>query len=184
MKQRTTQSGFTLTQLIVSLAIMVIIMLISVPAFSTIIARSRTSAATRAVIGDMLTARSMAVGTGWQTKIIGFGGPSSNAQKNQYRMLARQNTGVAWPADTAATARTATTWAEPWQNMTTLYPGVSLDPGGTSSQDRFDVQFDPSGAATMSTNDFAPLRILGTKDALNITISASGGISTSTGTFP
>ena len=184
MKQRTKQSGFTLTQLIVSLAIMVIIMLISVPAFSTMIARSRTSAATRTIMGDMLTARSMAVGTGWQTKIIGFGNASTDTKKNQYRMLARQNTGVSWPADTAADARTTTTWAEPWVNVPSLYPGVTLDPGGASGSDRFDVMFDARGAATLSSTDFAPCRVLGSKDALNITLSLSGGLTTSTGTFP
>lgn len=178
------QKGFSTSELVVALAIGALILLAAVPAFSNMVAKSRVNAAARELIGDLREARGQAIATGWECKVFGFGAPSTNGRRNQYRMLARKTSAVAWPSDTAAPFRSSTQWAEPWVSVTTNNPGVSLDPGGLSAQDRFEVTFTSRGTATTSTNAFNPFRLLGKKDAINLTLSPVGGISTAVGTLP
>jgi prepilin-type N-terminal cleavage/methylation domain-containing protein len=184
MRHEVTQRGFSIAEMTVALAIASLILLTAIPAFSNILGKSRVTAATRQVTGDIRTARGQAIASGWQYKVFGFGSTSTNANKNKYRILGRNNTSTAWPADTSAVLSSATQFAGPWMNISSDYPGVVMDPGGSSSQDRFDVLFDSRGLATMSTSDFTPFRLVGAKDAINVTISPSGGISTATGTVP
>jgi hypothetical protein len=121
-------------------------------------------------------ARALAIATGWECKIVGFGATSGDTNKNQYRIMARQTSAIAWPSDTAPVFKSTTQRADPWMNVTADFPGVQLDPGGASTNDRFEVVFDPRGSATASTNDFNPFRIVGEGKPASVTISAAGGI--------
>ncbi len=151
-------------------------MLVAVPAFLSMIKISRLHAAARQTIGDLRKARAQAIATGWECKIVGFGNASGDPNRNRYRLIARQTSAVAWPTDSSATFKSGTQRAEPWVDMSSAFPGVQLDPGGASSNDRFEIVFDSRGSALASANDFTPFRIVGTGKPAVITVTAPGGI--------
>ena len=172
MKQR----GTTLIETLVALAIGGFFVLVAVPAFLNMIRISRLHAAARQAVGDLREARAQAIATGWECKIVGFGAASGDPNRNKYRLIARQTSAVAWPSDTAPVFKNSTQRVEPWLDVSSAFPGVQLDPGGTSTNDRFEIVFDSRGSATASLNDFNPFRITGDGKPAAITVSAPGGI--------
>lgn len=173
---RLKQAGVTLSETLVALAIGAMLVLVAVPAFLNMIKISRLHAAARQAVGDLREARAQAIATGWECKVVGFGAASGDPNRNRYRIMARQTSAVAWPADTSANFKSATQRAEPWMDMPSAFPGVQLDPGGTSTNDRFEVVFDSRGSATTSANDFTPFRLVGNGKPALITVTAPGGI--------
>jgi len=170
------QSGTTLSETLIALAIGALLVLVAVPAFLSMIKVSRLHAAARQAVGDLREARAQAIATGWECKVVGFGNASTDPNRNQYRVMARQTSGVAWPSDTAPTFKSTTQRADPWVDVSSAFPGVQLDPGGTSTNDRFEIVFDSRGAATPSLNDFSPFRVVGTGKPAVITVTPPGGI--------
>lgn len=171
-----TQKGTTLGETLIALAIGAMLVIIAVPAFRYMIRSSRLHAAARETVGDLREARAQAIATGWECRIVGFGASSSQPNRNQYRLMARKTSATAWPGDTSAVQSSATQRVEPWTDISSLFPGVDLDPGGASTYDRFEAVFDSRGAATTSTNDFNPFRLVGDGKPATVTISAAGGI--------
>lgn len=159
-----------------ALALGALVVLVSVPAFRYMIRSSRLHAAARQAVSDLREARAQAIATGWECKIVGFGNTSGLANKNQYRIMARLTSAVAWPSDTSPILKSSTQRVEPWTDVPSAFPGVQLDPGGSSTNDRFEVVFDSRGSATTSTNDFSPFRLIGDGKPASITISSAGGI--------
>jgi prepilin-type N-terminal cleavage/methylation domain-containing protein len=148
--------GFTLTELLVAIALGGLLLLIAVPALSGVMHRSYLDAATRHLVGEVNRARSRAVTTGWEYRVVGFDS-SATANRNRFRTLARRTTTTAWPADDAAQTLTAAQYAGPWIDIPSQHRGVSLDCDGT----RFEVTFDSRGTAANVDASFNPVRLVG-----------------------
>jgi Tfp pilus assembly protein FimT len=170
------QAGTTLSETLIALAIGALLVLVAVPAFLSMIKISRLHAAARQAVGDLREARAQAIATGWECKLVGFGNASSDPNRNRYRVMARQSSGIAWPSDTAAPFKSSTQRVDPWMDLASAYPGVQLDPGGTSTNDRFEIVFDSRGSAIPSLNDFSPFRVVGSGKPALITVTPPGGI--------
>lgn len=148
---RTSKKGFSSLELLVTLALVGLLLLIAVPAFSNILRRSRLDGAARQIVSDVRDARSQAIATGWDYRVVGFRFTSGNARRNQYRVVGRRSSAIAWPADTSPKFQSATQLAREWVDVATLYPGVRL----VSPAGRFEVTFDSRGTA--ETSEFNPL---------------------------
>lgn len=131
-------------------------MLIAVPALSEILHRARLDGAVRQLAGEVNRARSRAVTTGWEYRVVGFDGAAS-VNANAFRTLARRTSAVAWPADDAAQTLTSTQYAGPWVAIPEQYRGVSVDCDGT----RFEVTFDARGTAAGAATTFNSVRLIG-----------------------
>lgn len=167
-------AGFTLVELVVVVGIVVVMLAIGLPYFSSMIKGSRLDGATRRLVGDVREARSRATLTGWQYKILGFKYGGGGANPNQYRIVGRSSTSVAWPSDTAQSFQSATQMAGPWIDVTEEYPGVQLN--AASGYASFYVTFNALGVAFEITN-FSPLVV--TSDAggsMSVTVTPAGGV--------
>ncbi len=165
------KNGFTMVEMLVALAVGGLIVAALVPALADAIQRANFDTAVRHVVTDVRQARSRAITTGWQFRIIGFDAGSSGSTVNQYRLLGRRSTAVAWPSVTATPFTSATQIAENWVEVGSKFPGVELD----VSSDQFSVTFDARGAATASS--FNPMTIShpnGRTASLSVTV--VGGI--------
>ena len=149
---RMTSRGFSSAEIAVTLAVIGVMAMVVVPSMASMVRRARVSAASRQVISDIRQTRSRSLGTGWEYKLFGFAATSTDVRKNQYRVLARSNSGVAWPADTSPVMSSTTQRAEAWMNVNTQFPGVRL----VSPTARFEIAFDARGAAPGSAS-FNPL---------------------------
>jgi hypothetical protein len=83
----------------------------------------------------------------------------NEARANQYRVLGRSGTGVAWPDDEADPFESATQRADPWVDMTALYPGIRLEPENGGIVPRFELTFNSRGAASMTNDCFDPFQV-------------------------
>jgi prepilin-type N-terminal cleavage/methylation domain-containing protein len=143
--QQGVQKGYTIVELLVVVSIISLMVMAGVPFFTAMMQNSRLDAATRQLAGDVRDARSLATQTGWQYQIIGFNVGGGSTYQNQYRMLGRSSSGVAWPANTGPNFSSATQMAGPWINFNQLYPNVSLNP--SISNVSFYVSFNSQGVA-------------------------------------
>jgi Tfp pilus assembly protein FimT len=168
----------TLAELMAAVAIGAMVVLVAVPAFQSILTRSRVDTATRQVVTDLRSARSKSIMTGWEYKLMGFGNSSTDLRKNQYRVLARSSSGVAWPADTANPMSSATQYAGAWTNLANLQTGAQLLPGGAGSNARFEIAFDARGSLSSNTGDFNPFQVRVKTETRSITVSVIGGVTT------
>jgi prepilin-type N-terminal cleavage/methylation domain-containing protein len=142
---RQSKPGLTLVEIVIAIMVIVVLLAIAIPAFYTMLQRSQLDAAVRQFISDAREAQSKASLTGWQYRLIGFDKDSTNAFKNQYRLVGRSSSAVAWPADTSPNFTSATQMAAQWVNVGTVYPGVTLDTSDATN--RFYVSFNAQGAA-------------------------------------
>jgi prepilin-type N-terminal cleavage/methylation domain-containing protein len=164
--------GYSLTELMVALALGGLVMLIAVPGLWGILHRSRLDAAVRTVVADLHDARSRAITSGWEYRIVGFDS-GSTTNRNRYRVLGRSTTSVSWPADTAAPMLSSTQYAGSWVRLDSMYPGVNLD----YTLPRFEVTFDSRGTAGGAAGTFNPLRLIGRDgDQAQVQVSVVGGI--------
>lgn len=172
------QRGVSVVGMIVALAIGGMILLIAVPAFTRAIDRSRLDIATRQLANDLRNARSKAITTGWEYKLIGFGNPSTNAMRNRYRLLGRRTSASAWPLDTTSVFTTTTQSAGPWTDPATVDTSLQLLPGGAGADSRFEIGFNSLGAVSVATGDFTPFQIRVKGDLASIQVSVVGGVTT------
>jgi len=158
--------------MMVALALGGLVMLVAVPGLWGILQRSRLDAAVRHMVADLHDARSQAITTGWEYRIVGFdSGSSLNA--NQYRLLARNSSSASWPADDAAPMLSSTQYAGSWVRIDSMYPGVNLD----YTSPRFELTFDSRGTAAGAAANFNPLRLIGHDgDEARVQVSVVGGI--------
>jgi prepilin-type N-terminal cleavage/methylation domain-containing protein len=164
--------GFSVTEMLVALALGGLIMLVAVPGLWNILHRSRLDAAVRHVVADLHDARSRAITTGWEYRIVGFD-TGSVTNRNQYRLLGRATGSVSWPADTSAPLISSTQYAGSWVSLESMYRGVNLD----YTAPRFEITFDSRGTAGAAAATFNPLRVVGRDgDQAQIRVSVVGGI--------
>jgi type II secretory pathway pseudopilin PulG len=158
----------TLVEILVAIMVLTFLLALAIPAFYSMLRRSQLDAAARQLVSDLREAQSKATLTGWQYRLVGFDINNTGTFKNQYRLVGRSSSAVAWPADTSPTFTSATQMANPWINVNTVYPGVRLDT--SDATDRFFVSFDARGAA-FEINSF-PLQVLhesGAKQCVGVT---------------
>ncbi len=152
---RRTRRGFTLVEALIAMVMVAILGGLSIPGFTGFIQRSRLDGATRQIVSDVREARAKATMTGWQYRIYGFNANASSSYKNQYRLQGRSSGTVAWPADATGPFQSATQMATMWINVSTLYPGVRINPqDGTL---HFWVAFNAQGQAFDVDDSFDPL---------------------------
>ena len=122
------QGAYTLVELVVVVGILSVMTIAALPFFTAMMRNSQVDGAARQLAGDVREARSLATRTGWQYRIVGFNAGGGQPKINQYHLVGRSSTGVAWPADAADPFQSATQMAGTWINFTRLYPNVSLNP--------------------------------------------------------
>jgi len=165
---RQSRPGLTLIEIAMATLVLIVLLGIAIPAFYSMLQRSQLDAAVRQVTSDVREARSRATLGGWQFRLIGFEKDSGSPFKNQYRLVGRSSTAVAWPGDTVATFTSGTQMAGDWIDVNRLYPGVTLDTSDATN--RFYVSFNSQGGA-FETNSF-PLEVAhktGQKQCLSVT---------------
>jgi len=172
------EKGFSLIEVLVAVSVGAILMAAVLPGFLGLLRTYRRDAAVERVAGDIRKARSQAIATGWQYRLMGInqGYSGTSAYKNQYRFMARRTTADGWPADTVAQMSSATQMAGPWINVAKNFPGVKLNPTDTSPH--FAVAFDSRGVRIELDSSFDPLVIVPqTGPSKTIRISAVGSAS-------
>ncbi len=145
---RQSKPGLTLIEIVMGVSILVVLMAIAIPAFYTMLKRSQLDAGVRQIMSDVREAQSKATLTGWQVRLIGFNYSSTDAKKNQYRLVARRSSADAWPAATVdpfGSIGTGNLMAGTWINVNRQYPGVRFNPASASPN--FYVSFDSRGVA-------------------------------------
>ncbi len=158
--------------MLVAITLGAILLAVAVPAYGEIVERVRHSAAVRQVISDVREARSHAISKGWEYRIVGYDSDSTTARRNQYRVLARRSSAVAWPDEDVAPFTSDTQHADRWVDVETWFPNVNID----TDDPRFEITFDSRGTVP-DPSAFNPMTILshdGTESRLNI--STIGGV--------
>jgi len=167
------RQGFTLTELALVLALVGIILAVTLPTFTEVLTRTRLDGAIRQMVSDLQEARSGAVATGWEYRVVGFRSAATHDRSNQYRVLARRSAGVSWPSDTAGVIESADLKAGAWINVPAFHAGVTI----SAPQDRFEVTFDSRGTSADAATDFNPLQMIGKNgDTKSVSVSVVGGI--------
>ncbi len=132
------ERGITVLQFVVGAAVVAILAAISLPAFFLAMQNFRFRGAVDQVVGDLRRARSLAVTQGkacpnepdgvWPYE-AGF---HVSASPRQYRVERRYTTTTppgcttAWPADTDTPCSPCANVITMWQNISTLYLGVTV----------------------------------------------------------
>lgn len=170
--------GFSIIELMLAMCIVLTLVSITVPSISALMRNYRRDAATQQIVGDVRKARSQAILTGWQYRVVGYNNGASSAFKNQYRLLGRRSTAVSWPSTTAASFSSSTQFAEDWVNLPALYPGIRLNPSDATAD--FYVTFDARGVRT-ELDSFGPLVVstgttASTTTTKTVVVTAVGGI--------
>jgi len=175
---RHSKRGLTLVELVIAMMVMVILLAVAIPAFMALLQRSQLDAAVRQVMSDVREAQSRATLTGWQYRLIGFDIDSGDTHKNQYRVVGRSSSAVAWPIETVAAFNSptpppgATQMAGNWVDVNRMFPDVKLDTSDATT--RFWVSYDSRGVA-FEMNSF-PLNLShksGQKQCLGVTAAGS-----------
>ena len=132
------ERGITLAEVLVGAALVAILAAISVPAFLLAMQNFRFRGAVDQVVGDIRRARALAVTQGktWPYD-AGF---HVSASPRQYRIELRCPTCsplcTSWPADTDTPSSPCANVITLWQNISTLYLGVTVsqpvDAAGTT----------------------------------------------------
>jgi prepilin-type N-terminal cleavage/methylation domain-containing protein len=146
------QRGFTLFELVMVTIILLIMIAVSMPAFNTMMRNSLADVGVRQIAADIQDARSRAIRTGWQYRILGGNAGGSTSYKNQYRLEGRSSGAAAWPLATDGAIETSTKVAGQWINFSALFNNraVSLNPSDADPD--FFVVFDSRGAVIASSD--------------------------------
>jgi prepilin-type N-terminal cleavage/methylation domain-containing protein len=170
------RSGFSLTEVLIVVAVGGLVLLTALPAFANILRGVRHDAAVRQLVSDIREARGRATMSGWEYRIVGYA-DGGGADANRYRILGRSSGAVAWPDVDDASFASATQRADDWVDVAALYPGNRLEPNNGGSEPLFLLTFDARGAAAMSNDCFDPFQIVGPEDVTtSIRVSPVGGV--------
>lgn len=163
----TNRAGVTVVEVMTGLAIAGVLVAAAAPAVLDTVQGYRFNAAVRQVVGDLQTARSLAVSRG---NFYGFhsGGDPLVGLPSQHRLeLSTSPDGTVWPVPGDTTASNPNVISD-WQNVPNLYPGVTVSvPVDQNGVGVGGVIFNSRG---MSVNPF-----FNVVHPLQITITASGG---------
>ena len=158
--RRLGNKGVSLIELVAAVAVLALLVGVAMPSFLTMMRRSQVNAATRHILSDVNRARSLAITTGWEYRILGFNVDAPSPFANQYRFLARANNTIDWTLfETVAPFQSPTQMAGPWVNLNNEYPGALINPGDTGGQARFWVAFNARGVRIERDVSFNPLNI-------------------------
>ena len=138
----TRQGGFTLIELIITVAIMVLITGISLPGIIGGIQRRGVDGAARRLTEDVRLAQSTALTRGIQARLIvfnqsgvaanpGFSDVTDPTKANMYRVEMRNSPSAAWPAVTDYPGGTGSNVLTTWFPLGSEYKGVSIATGNT-----------------------------------------------------
>jgi len=126
--------GFTLIELVTTVAILALFVLVSLPLFNTAIARQRLAGALERVAGDLRFAQAQAVTRG---DIFRLRSGADAGQPGRYRLERSANGGATWTDPT------------PWLNLSSEYSGTTLqaikDNNGAGNT-IYEVRFSAQGA--------------------------------------
>jgi Tfp pilus assembly protein FimT len=168
------QRGLSVVELTAALTIVAALAMAAVPPLYEIVRNSRLKAAARHLAGELRQARSRAVGTGWEYRIVGYGAPAGNEHRNRYRVLARSQSAIPWPDETAAASASATQIVGEWVAIGELFPGVSIN---EDDGDGFALTFDSRGVPIERSLNFDPLEVSNATGAEKfLTVSAVGNV--------
>jgi len=131
------QSGFSITELLVAVGILVIIAAVAMPYLLDTIRNSEFNAAIRQVASDARFARSLAVSRGGYYRL--------QTQGNSYR-LEHSNSASSWTSPDAITD---------WQDLSSLYGGATIQ--SVSAADG--AIFNSTGASVDSSNSVRSITI-------------------------
>jgi prepilin-type N-terminal cleavage/methylation domain-containing protein len=169
------QAGFSVIELLMAAAIATVMMSIVMTSFRGLVETSRRDGAAGLIAGDVRRARARAISTGWQYRIYGFTAGATSPYKNQYRLMGRSSSGVAWPDPTSDPIESATQMAGGWVDLRTMYPGVTLSPDAVTAD--FSVAFDSRGVRVAVDPSFDPLIIDNQKGPVrSVRVSAVGSV--------
>lgn len=167
------RKGFTVLELLIAIAIGAIVISVAVPSFFEVMQRNRHGAAVRRVVNDLREARSKAIATGWEVRVVGYSADDSGDHANQYRVFARRSSAVDWPDEDATAFETSTQLAGSWFDLTSHYSDVDF----VVEDDRFEVTFDSRGAAPAADDAFNPVLVVNDEGlSSSLTVSVVGGI--------
>ena len=131
--------GFTLIELVITVAILVMMLVVAMPLFFQIIAQRRLTAAVERVAGDLRYVQSQAVTRGGLFRLH-EGGDAGEAGK--YRLEQSTNGGATW------------TQVTDWYHLSTDYQGSSVqgikDNAGAGTT-RYSIPFNSQGVVASTT---------------------------------
>lgn len=160
--------GYTLVELMMVVVILVIMVAVGLPVFSTMMRTSGVDAAAWQVAGSIQEARAKAVRTGWDYRIFGGNGGGTAAYKNKYRLEGKTPTEPQWPLATEDGIQTATKVSEAWIDFNKDYPGVVLNPSNATSS--FFLSFNSRGTVSGSSGFALSVAKSGTAKTVSVTL--------------
>jgi prepilin-type N-terminal cleavage/methylation domain-containing protein len=167
------KTGFSMTELLVVMAIGGLLLAFMAPPFMEFMERSRHNAAARLVLNEVRTARARAIATGWEYRMVGYEAGSTSSRRNQYRIFARRSPTVAWPGEEDPSMSSTTQLARDWVSLPDRFVGLGFD----APAPRFELTFDSRGAASGAPASFNPLQIVDREGrTASITVTLVGGI--------
>lgn len=174
MKCVHSQRGLSMVEMLAAMALVAALALASAPPLVEIVRNSRLKAAARHIAGDLQQARSRAVGTGWEYRVVGFGAAASNEHRNEYRVMARSAPSVVWVDETSGPLESSTQIVGEWVGIDDLFPGVRIN---DSDGDGFALTFDSRGIPVEKSLNFDPLQVSNSTGSEKfLTISSVGNV--------
>ncbi|MGD8910175.1 MAG: GspH/FimT family pseudopilin [Chromatiales bacterium] len=155
------QTGFTLVELMITLAVSTIILTISIPAFDSLMTSNQTTAYTNNVIGALRLARSEAINRGEGVTVC--------ASNTDYSACDNANWQNGWLVFTDSDDdRSYTTGSD---ELIRIWQAPAGDIAFNEAPDN--IRFLPSGGLSSNVDDFA-LQVSGCNQARTISISVLG----------
>lgn len=137
--------GFTLLELVVVVGMIAVLSGISIPLIGRVMAQNRARGGAEALIGAIREARSRAVASGWQYRVVGYTAADATVP-NSFRIEGRASTAVAWPAPGAGPLNSSTLYAQRWTRVPQEFGGAQLGAGAT----QFVMTFDGRGSQSVA----------------------------------
>ena len=135
--------GFTLAELAAVAAMLAVLAAVSFPLIGRVMAQSRARGGADAIMGALREARSRAVASGWQYRVVGF--TTGGTVPNSFRIDGRDPAGPSWPSETTVPpASPANQYVQRWTSLPAEFGGAQLAVTGGGSQ--FIVTFDSRGS--------------------------------------
>jgi len=165
--------GFSTLELLVAMLVVIVLALVTAPPLVEVVRNSRLTGAARQIAVDVRQARSQAVGTGWQYRLIGFSAGASDSRRNHYRVMSRTSAAVAWPSISVAPSVGSTLVVGDWVDVGALFHGIEINPDDSG---QFALTFGTRGNPTEVSLNFSPLRITGEVGRKSVRVSTLGSV--------
>jgi Tfp pilus assembly protein FimT len=168
------QRGLSVIELLAALVVLMALALAATPPLTEIVRSSRLKAAVRRLASDVQGARSRAVSTGWEYRVVGFGAAAASSLRNRYRVMARSSSSLDWPDETALAFEDDDQIVREWVDLAEIYPGIAVNP---SDSQAFGLTFDARGTPVDLSLNFDPLAIADVRGVEQyLSVSAAGAV--------